>query len=79
VRNFSVAIIVVALATMASAGARTSQPASAAPEPVIEIDDAQRFYALYDEMQATPPRMRSSIVTSKADPTDCAPSPACAT
>jgi hypothetical protein len=54
VRNFSVAIIVVALATMASAGARTSQPASADSEPVIEIEDVQRFYALYDEMHGYP-------------------------
>jgi hypothetical protein len=54
VRNSIIAITLVALATMASAGARTSQPASAAPEPVIEIDDVQRFYALYDEMHGHP-------------------------
>lgn len=55
-RNFCVAIIVAALVTMASAGAgaRTSQPASTAPAPVIEIDDVQRFYALYDEMHGHP-------------------------
>ena len=54
-RNFSVAITLVAVAaTMASAGARTSQPASAAPQPVVEIDDVQRFYALYDEMHGHP-------------------------
>jgi hypothetical protein len=54
VRNFRVAIIVLALATVASAAAPASQLASAAPEPVIEIGDVQRFYELYDEMHGHP-------------------------
>jgi hypothetical protein len=54
VRNFSIAMVAVALAMMATAATQASQHVSPATEPVIEIHDVERFYELYDEMDGRP-------------------------